>query len=169
VETRTVIGGGGVLGGSVASHVACSGDPQVLLVEQGKLGAATTSCSAGLLGQVRPTRPHRVRAAHLPGHRRVRGRAPEVAGLVVASGGSGLGVTRSGGIGAALAGLLLDGRSALDLEPFRVDPVRAGGSPRDGVPGALRGGPVRVTGHPASASGRRRIATRFVTGATDAS
>jgi sarcosine oxidase, subunit beta len=51
----------------------------------------------------------------------VLGRVPEVEGLVVATGCSGLGVTGSGGIGAALAELVLEGRTGLPLEPFRVD------------------------------------------------
>lgn len=55
-ETRVVIVGGGVLGCSIAYHLALAGVRDVLLVEHNELGAATTSCSAGLLGQVRPTR-----------------------------------------------------------------------------------------------------------------
>lgn len=53
VQTGTVIVGGGILGCSVAWHLARAGARDVTLVERGELGAATTSCSAGLLGQLR--------------------------------------------------------------------------------------------------------------------
>lgn len=56
LETNVVIVGGGVLGCSIAYHLALAGLRDVLLVERNELGEATTSCSAGLLGQVRPTR-----------------------------------------------------------------------------------------------------------------
>jgi len=55
-ETHVVIVGGGVLGCSIAYHLTLAGVRDVLLVERNELGAATTSCSAGLLGQIRPTR-----------------------------------------------------------------------------------------------------------------
>ncbi len=51
----TVIVGGGILGCSVAYHLAQFGARDVLLIERDELAAATTSCSAGLLGQLRTT------------------------------------------------------------------------------------------------------------------
>ncbi|MBI2219480.1 MAG: FAD-binding oxidoreductase [Candidatus Rokubacteria bacterium] len=56
MDTRIVVIGGGVLGSSIAYHLAVAGERGVLLVERDEIGAATTSCAAGLLGQVRPTR-----------------------------------------------------------------------------------------------------------------
>ena len=55
IDAEIVVVGGGVLGSSIAYHLALAGAQGVLLVERDELGAATTSCSAGLLGQVRPT------------------------------------------------------------------------------------------------------------------
>jgi sarcosine oxidase subunit beta len=55
MDTGTVIVGGGVLGCSVAYHLAHAGARDVLLIERAELGSATTSCSAGLLGQLRAT------------------------------------------------------------------------------------------------------------------
>src|SRR5688500_11355777 len=52
---HTVIVGGGILGCSVAYHLAQMGARNVLVIERDELGAATTSCSAGLLGQLRST------------------------------------------------------------------------------------------------------------------
>jgi glycine/D-amino acid oxidase-like deaminating enzyme len=58
---------------------------------------------------------------HAPDGQFVLGPVPGVAGLLVASGGSGLGVSGPGGIGAALAEAILTGRSGFDLGPFRAD------------------------------------------------
>ena len=49
------------------------------------------------------------------------GPAPGVEGLTVVSGCCGSGVTASGGIGEAVANLILGREPAIDLEPFRVD------------------------------------------------
>jgi glycine/D-amino acid oxidase-like deaminating enzyme len=56
LETEVVIVGGGVIGCSIAYHLACAGVRDVLLVEQNALGSGTTSSSAGLIGQVRASR-----------------------------------------------------------------------------------------------------------------
>jgi len=50
---RIVIIGGGVIGASVAYHVAELGCTDVLLVEQGQLSSGTTWHAAGLVGQLR--------------------------------------------------------------------------------------------------------------------
>jgi sarcosine oxidase, subunit beta len=55
MESRIVIVGGGILGCSVAYHLARAGTREVLLVERNELASATTSCAAGLLGQLRAT------------------------------------------------------------------------------------------------------------------
>jgi 4-methylaminobutanoate oxidase (formaldehyde-forming) len=52
-ETEVVVVGGGVIGCSVAYHLAAAGCRDVLLVERNDLGSGTTSSSAGLIGQVR--------------------------------------------------------------------------------------------------------------------
>src|SRR5436190_1695100 len=52
-RARVVIIGGGVIGTSVAYHLAGLGWPDVLLLEQGRLSCGTTWHAAGLIGQVR--------------------------------------------------------------------------------------------------------------------
>ena len=52
-ETEIVVVGGGVIGCSIAYHLAQAGKRDVLLVERNDLGSGTTSSSAGLIGQVR--------------------------------------------------------------------------------------------------------------------
>lgn len=55
-QARVVICGGGVVGSSVAYHLAqIFGWNDVVLLEQSRLGEATSKHGAGLLGQVKPT------------------------------------------------------------------------------------------------------------------
>jgi glycine cleavage system aminomethyltransferase T/glycine/D-amino acid oxidase-like deaminating enzyme len=53
VRARVVIIGGGVIGASVAYHLAAMGWTDVLLLEQGQLSCGTTWHAAGLVGQLR--------------------------------------------------------------------------------------------------------------------
>jgi heterotetrameric sarcosine oxidase gamma subunit len=55
-HTRVVIVGGGIVGCSVAYHLALRGCTDVLLLEQNKLTSGTTWHAAGLVGQLRATR-----------------------------------------------------------------------------------------------------------------
>ena len=52
-RARVVIIGGGVIGASVAYHLAHMGWTDVLLLEQGQLSCGTTWHAAGLVGQLR--------------------------------------------------------------------------------------------------------------------
>src|SRR5580658_10540941 len=52
-RARVVIIGGGVIGASVAYHLATMGWTDVLLLEQGQLSCGTTWHAAGLVGQLR--------------------------------------------------------------------------------------------------------------------
>jgi len=52
-RAQVIIVGGGVIGASVAYHLARLGWPDVLLLEQGQLSCGTTWHAAGLIGQVR--------------------------------------------------------------------------------------------------------------------
>src|SRR5258705_7688189 len=54
-RARVVIIGGGVIGTSVAYHLAERGCTDVLLVEQGQLSCGTTWHAAGLVGLLRAT------------------------------------------------------------------------------------------------------------------
>ena len=55
-HAQIVIVGGGIVGCSVAYHLAKMGRSDVLLLEQGKLTSGTTWHAAGLVGQMRPNR-----------------------------------------------------------------------------------------------------------------
>src|SRR6266568_2698072 len=54
-RSRVVVIGGGVIGASVAYHLAQLGWTDVLLLEQGQLSCGTTWHAAGLVGQLRAT------------------------------------------------------------------------------------------------------------------
>jgi 4-methylaminobutanoate oxidase (formaldehyde-forming) len=54
-RSRVVVIGGGIVGTSVAYHLAHLGWTDVVLVEQGKLSGGTTWHAAGLVGQLRAT------------------------------------------------------------------------------------------------------------------
>ena len=53
-EFDTVIIGGGILGCSIAYHLACAGNSSVLLLERNTLASGATGRAAALLTQVRP-------------------------------------------------------------------------------------------------------------------
>lgn len=53
--TRIVIVGGGIVGASIAYHLASAGVSDVVLVERGRLASGTTWHAAGLVSQVRGT------------------------------------------------------------------------------------------------------------------
>jgi glycine cleavage system aminomethyltransferase T/glycine/D-amino acid oxidase-like deaminating enzyme len=55
-HAEIIIVGGGIVGCSVAYHLAKMGKTDVLLLEQGKLTSGTTWHAAGLVGQMRPNR-----------------------------------------------------------------------------------------------------------------
>ena len=55
-HAQIIIVGGGIVGCSVAYHLAKMGKTDVLLLEQGKLTSGTTWHAAGLVGQMRPNR-----------------------------------------------------------------------------------------------------------------
>ncbi|MGE0496587.1 MAG: FAD-dependent oxidoreductase [Ramlibacter sp.] len=55
-QAQIIIVGGGIVGCSVAYHLARLGRTDVLLLEQGKLTSGTTWHAAGLVGQMRPNR-----------------------------------------------------------------------------------------------------------------
>ena len=52
---RIVIVGGGIVGASIAYHLALAGETDVVLVERGRLTNGTTWHAAGLVSQVRGT------------------------------------------------------------------------------------------------------------------
>ena len=54
-RARVVVIGGGIVGASVAYHLAHLGWSDVLLLEQGRLSGGTTWHAAGLVGQLRAT------------------------------------------------------------------------------------------------------------------
>jgi 4-methylaminobutanoate oxidase (formaldehyde-forming) len=54
-KAKCVIVGGGVIGSSVAYHLAKGGWNDIVLVEQGTLTSGTTWHAAGLIGMMRPT------------------------------------------------------------------------------------------------------------------
>jgi len=56
MKARIVIAGGGIVGASVAYHLAKLGMRDIVLFEQGKLTCGTTWHAAGLVGQMRPNR-----------------------------------------------------------------------------------------------------------------
>ena len=56
MKARIVITGGGIVGASVAYHLAKLGMRDIVLLEQGKLTCGTTWHAAGLVGQMRPNR-----------------------------------------------------------------------------------------------------------------
>ncbi len=55
-NAEIIIVGGGIVGASVAYHLAKLGKKDVLLLEQGQLTCGTTWHAAGLVGQMRPNR-----------------------------------------------------------------------------------------------------------------
>jgi 4-methylaminobutanoate oxidase (formaldehyde-forming) len=55
-QAETVIIGGGIVGISVAYHLAKLGKRDIVLLEQGRLTCGTTWHAAGLVGQMRPNR-----------------------------------------------------------------------------------------------------------------
>ena len=55
-HSRIVIVGGGIVGASVAYHLALRGETDVLLLERNKFTSGTTWHAAGLVGQLRATR-----------------------------------------------------------------------------------------------------------------
>ena len=55
LSSRVVVVGGGIIGTSVAYHLARLGWTDVVLVEQGRLSCGTTWHASGLLGQLRAT------------------------------------------------------------------------------------------------------------------
>ena len=52
---RIVVVGGGIVGASIAYHLALAGETDVVLVERGRLTNGTTWHAAGLVSQVRGT------------------------------------------------------------------------------------------------------------------
>src|SRR5687768_3591668 len=54
-ETRVVIVGGGVIGTSVAYHLAKLGWKEIVLLEQNALAGGTSWHAAGLIGRLRTT------------------------------------------------------------------------------------------------------------------
>ena len=56
MKFETVIVGGGIVGASVAYHLAKLGRRDIVLLEQGRLTCGTTWHAAGLVGQMRPNR-----------------------------------------------------------------------------------------------------------------
>ena len=56
MKTEIVIVGGGIVGASVAYHLAKLGRRDIVLLEQGRLTCGTTWHAAGLVGQMRPNR-----------------------------------------------------------------------------------------------------------------
>ena len=54
-QARVVIVGGGVVGCSIAYHLAKMGWQDVVLLERKKLTSGTTWHAAGLVGQLRPS------------------------------------------------------------------------------------------------------------------
>jgi 4-methylaminobutanoate oxidase (formaldehyde-forming) len=55
-HARVVVEGGGIVGCSVAYHLALMGWTDVVLLEQGQLTSGTTWHAAGLVGQMRANR-----------------------------------------------------------------------------------------------------------------
>src|SRR5712672_473345 len=55
-HARIIIVGGGVIGCSVAYHLAQRGCRDVLLLDQGEIGGGATSFAAGLVGRARQSR-----------------------------------------------------------------------------------------------------------------
>ena len=56
MNAQIVIAGGGIVGASVAYHLAKLGRRDIVLLEQGRLTCGTTWHAAGLVGQMRPNR-----------------------------------------------------------------------------------------------------------------
>ena len=54
-RAEVVVIGGGVIGCSIAYHLACSGRSDVLLLERRQITSGTTWHAAGLIGQLRPS------------------------------------------------------------------------------------------------------------------
>ena len=52
-QARVVIVGGGIIGSSIAYHLAAAGERDVVMIERGRLTNGTTWHAAGLVSQVR--------------------------------------------------------------------------------------------------------------------
>src|SRR5262249_51957680 len=55
-QAEIAIGGGGIIGCSLAYHLTKLGKRDVVVLEQGRVTSGTTWHAAGLVGQMRPTR-----------------------------------------------------------------------------------------------------------------
>ncbi|WP_426513959.1 GcvT family protein [Dactylosporangium sp. McL0621] len=121
-RARVVVIGGGVIGASVAYHLAKLGWTDLVLVEQGRLSSGTTWHAAGLVGQLRATES---------GTRLVQYSA-QLYGELEAETGLGTGFKRCGGVTVArtpdrMVQLERTAASAAayDLECELIGPVRA--------------------------------------------
>ena len=55
VRARTVVVGGGIVGASVAYHLACAGEQDVIVLERASVAAGTSWHAAGLVSRGRAT------------------------------------------------------------------------------------------------------------------
>ena len=98
-RVRVVVIGGGIVGASVAYHLAHLGWTDVLLLEQGRLSCGTTWHAAGLVGQLRATESGTRLVQHSAS---LYERLEEETGL-------GTGWTRCGGVTVARQNVLIGG------------------------------------------------------------